>query len=338
MSSFNYTIAIDAMGGENSPRKVIEGISLFLKEDSDIYFNIFGKENLIRNEINKYKNIVNKNYKIINCETQIEDKDSVRDAIKVGKESSMWKAIESVKNKESHLIISSGNTGALLVISKLLIKMIDGIDKPAIAGLWPNFKGVSVVLDLGANIEFNEKNYIEFSKIGAELYRSIFDKKDPIVSLLNVGSEEIKGHEELKNAFTNLTNNKNNFIFDGYIEGNHIKDGNVDVIITDGFSGNIALKTAEGTVNYITTEIKKIFSNSLFGKVCYLFSLPLFKKIKQTLDPRKYNGGIFLGLNAPVIKSHGSADSFAFFYSIKLSAKILRGGLVNRIKSNFENE
>jgi len=338
MSSFNYIIAIDAMGGENSPKKVIEGISLFLKEDKNIYFNIFGKENLIIREISYYKNITSQNYKIINCESQVEDKNSVRDAIKVGKNSSMWKAIESVKNKESDLIISSGNTGALLVISKLLIKMMDGIDKPAIAGLWPTFKNVSVVMDLGANIEFNEKNYVEFSKIGAELYRSIFDKKDPTVSLLNVGSEEIKGHEELKNAFNTLTNGKNNFIFNGYIEGNHIKDGDVDVIITDGFSGNIALKTAEGTVNFITTEIKKIFSNSLFGKLCYLLSFPLFKRIKQTLDPRKYNGGIFLGLNAPVIKSHGSADSLAFFYSIKLSAKILRGGLVKRIKSNFENE
>ena len=338
MSSFNYIIAIDAMGGENSPKKVIEGISLFLKEDKNIYFNIFGKENLIIREISYYKNITSQNYKIINCESQVEDKNSVRDAFKVGKNSSMWKAIESVKNKESDLIISSGNTGALLVISKLLIKMMDGIDKPAIAGLWPTFKNVSVVMDLGANIEFNEKNYVEFSKIGAELYRSIFDKKDPTVSLLNVGSEEIKGHEELKNAFNTLTNGKNNFIFNGYIEGNHIKDGDVDVIITDGFSGNIALKTAEGTVNFITTEIKKIFSNSLFGKLCYLLSFPLFKRIKQTLDPRKYNGGIFLGLNAPVIKSHGSADSLAFFYSIKLSAKILRGGLVKRIKSNFENE
>ena len=338
MSSFNYTIAIDAMGGEHSPSKVIQGISLFLKEDKEFFFNIFGKEALIIKEISQYKNILPQNYKIINCETQIEDKNSVRDAIKVGKNSSMWKAIESVKNKESHLVVSSGNTGALLVISKLLIKMMDGIDKPAIAGLWPNFKGVSVVMDLGANIEFNEKNYVEFSKIGAELYRSIFNKKDPTVALLNVGSEEIKGHEELKNAFNNLSNGKNNFNFAGYIEGNHIKDGDVDVVITDGFSGNIALKTAEGTVNFITTEIKKIFSNSFFGKLCYLLSFPLFKKVKQTLDPRKYNGGIFLGLNAPVIKSHGSADGLAFFYSIKLSAKILNGGLVKRIKNNFENE
>ena len=250
----------------------------------------------------------------------------------------MWRAIDSVNKKDSDLIVSSGNTGALLVISKLLIKMIKGIDKPAIAGLWPNFKDTSIVMDLGANIEFNEKNYLDFSKIGAELYKVIFDKAEPVVALLNVGSEEVKGHEELKNSFTKLTNQKNNFLFHGYVEGNQIKDGNVDVIITDGFSGNIALKTAEGTVNYITSEIKKIYSSSIFGKFCYLISFFIFKKIKKTLDPRKYNGGIFLGLNAPVVKSHGDADSLAFYYSLKLSTKILRGNLLKSIKLNFKND
>ena len=165
MTGFDYIIAVDAMGGDNSPNKIVEGISLFLKEDKNIFFNIYGKEDLIKKSLEKFSNISSDNCKIFNCETKIEDKNSVRDAIKVGKDSSMWRAIDSVKNKESHLIISSGNTGALLVISKLLIKMMDDIDKPAIAGLWPNLKGTSIVLDLGANIEFNEKNYIEFSKI-----------------------------------------------------------------------------------------------------------------------------------------------------------------------------
>ncbi len=338
MNGFDYIIAIDAMGGDNSPDKIIEGLSLFLKEDKNIFFNIYGKEDSIKKSLQKFKKINHKNYKIFNCEDKIEDKNSVRESIKVGKDSSMWRAIESVKDKESHLVISSGNTGALLVISKLLIKMIDGIDKPAIAGLWPNFKGTSIFLDLGANIEFNEKNYIEFSTIGAELYKVIFDKQNPTVGLLNVGSEEIKGHEELKSSFKKLSERKNNFIFHGYLEGNQIKDGNVDVIVTDGFSGNIALKTAEGTVDFITREIKNIFTNSLFGKFCYLISYFIFKKIKKNLDPRKYNGGIFLGLNGPVIKSHGSADGLAFYYSLKLSAKILRGNLVKRIKVNLENE
>ena len=338
MSSFNYSIAIDAMGGSNSPDKVIEGISFFLKEEKDFFFNIYGDEKKIKLSLLKYKINNSKNFKIFDCNDIIKDTYSVRESIKFGKDSSMWKSIESVKNKESQLIISSGNTGALLVISKLLIKMIDGIDKPALAGLWPNLYGTSIVLDLGANIEFNEKNYLDFSKIGAELYRVIYEKENPSVALLNVGSEEIKGHEELKNSFNTLNYQKNNFTFRGYIEGNQIKDGFSDVIITDGFSGNIALKTAEGTVNFINSEIKKIFSSSIFGKICYLFSYPLFSKIKKNLDPRKYNGGIFLGLNAPVIKSHGSADSLAFYYSIKLSSKILKGKLIQKIKTNFSNE
>jgi len=338
MSSFNYTIAIDAMGGENSPDKVIEGLKFFLDEEKDIFFNLYGDEVLIKKSLVKFNLKFIKNLKIINCTTQIHDKNSVRESIKVGKDSSMWKAIDSVKEKKNDLIISSGNTGALLVISKLLIKMIPGIDKPALAGLWPNLNSTSIVLDLGANIEFNEKNYLDFSKIGSELYSVIFEKKMPNVALLNVGSEEIKGHDELKNSFAKLNSQLNNFNFHGYIEGNQIKDGIADVIVTDGFSGNIALKTAEGTVNFINTQIKKIFSSSVFSKLCYLICLPIFKKIKKNIDPRKYNGGIFLGLNAPVIKSHGSADSLAFYYSLKLSAKILKGDLVNKIKNNFSND
>jgi len=159
-----------------------------------------------------------------------------------------------------------------------------------------------------------------------------------VVGLLNVGSEEIKGHEELKNSFNSLKIMNNNFKFYGYLEGNQIKDGLVDVIVTDGFTGNIALKTAEGTVNYITTEIKKIFSATIYSKLCYLFSYSVFKKVKKNIDPRKYNGGIFLGLNAPVVKSHGSADALAFFYSIKLASKILKGNLIKKIKLNFQND
>jgi len=337
MSVENYTIAVDAMGGENAPDKVIHGIKIFLNEEKNFFFNIFGNEDLIISSLNKY-NVKTNNIKIINCTTQIDDNNSVRDSIKIGKDSSMWRAISSVKKKESDLIISSGNTGALLVISKLILKMIDGIDKPALAGLWPNLKQTSIVLDLGANIDFNEKNYLDFSKIGAELFKSLFDKSKPSVGLLNVGSEEIKGHEELKNAYNILNSNENEFEFMGYIEGNEIKDGNIDVVVTDGFSGNIALKTAEGTVNFINKEIKKIFSSSIFGKLCYMISFPIFKNIKKNLDPRKYNGGIFLGLNAPVIKSHGSADEIAFYYSIKLSSKILKGKFIDRIKKNFTND
>lgn len=337
MPIYAHRVAIDAMGGQDFPDKVIEGLSFFLKEQDNFFFNIFGDETKILNSLKKYKIQNFSNYKIFNCTKQIEDKTSVRDSIRLGKDTSMWKAIESVDKKKSELIISSGNTGALLIISKLIIKMIDGIDKPALAGLWPNNKGTSIVLDLGANIEFNKKNYIDFSNIGSELFRVLFNKDNPTVGLLNVGSEEIKGHDELKSSYQELKFNHKGFNFYGYLEGNQIKDGIVDVVVTDGFTGNIALKTAEGTVNYINKEIKKIFSTSIFGKFCYLFSYPVFKKIKLNLDPRKYNGGIFLGLQAPVIKSHGSANSLAFYYSLKLSAKILEGNLIKKIKMKFVN-
>jgi len=337
MSIYDFSIAIDAMGGDNSPDKVIEGLSFYLREDDRIFFNIFGDEDLIKKSISRFK-IQNNLYKIFHCSTYIQDKDSVRNSIKIGKDTSMWRAIDSVKKNESGLIISSGNTGALLVISKLILKMIDEIDKPALAGLWPNHKGTSIVLDLGANIEFSEKNYIDFSRIGAELYNVLFKKEKPNVGLLNVGSEEIKGHEELKNAFNALNKLKTSFNFNGYLEGNQIKDGDFDVIVTDGFSGNISLKTAEGSVNFINKEIKKIFSSSIYGKLCYLFSYFIFKSIKKNLDPRKYNGGIFLGLNAPVIKSHGGADSLAFYYSVKLGVKILKGNLIEKIKKSLNND
>ncbi len=214
--------------------------------------------------------------------------------------------------------------------------MINGVDKPALAAIWPNFKDYSIVLDLGANIECTEDNLVEFSILGSELYKTIFNKNVVLTGLLNIGSEEIKGNDSIKNAHLKLQKNKSlNFTYNGYIEGNEIKNGDVNVIVTDGFTGNVALKTAEGTANFITTEIKKSFSSSILSKIGYLFSYFAFKEIKKKLDPRKYNGAIFLGLNAPVIKSHGGADAFAFYNSLNLSYQIINGNLVNKIKNNF---
>ena len=216
--------------------------------------------------------------------------------------------------------------------------MIEGLDKPALAGIWPNFKNFSIVLDLGANVECSDKNLVEFSIMGSELYKAIYNKDDVIAGLLNIGSEEIKGNEQIKNAHIKLEESKNlNFNYRGYVEGNEIKNGEVHVIVTDGFTGNIALKTAEGTANFITTEIKQSFSKSFFSKIGYIFSYFAFKEIKKKLDPRRYNGAIFLGLNAPVIKSHGGADAYAFYNSLDLSFRILNGSLINKIKKNFIN-
>ena len=243
----------------------------------------------------------------------------------------MWKTIESLKDKNADISLSAGNTGALLVISRLQLNTIEGINKPALAALWPNENNMNVVLDLGANIECNEKNLVDFSCMGSALFKSLFENSNPRVALLNVGLEENKGNEVLKKTFSILKNEKvKNFKFCGYIEGNHIMDGDTDVIVTDGFTGNVALKTAEGTANFITQNLKKSLN-----KFSILMSYTSLKKFKDKLDPRKYNGAIFLGLEKPVVKSHGGTDSIGFAHSIDVCNKIVKANLIEKIKANL---
>ena len=205
--------------------------------------------------------------------------------------------------------------------------------------IYLNKKGMNVVLDLGANIECSEQNLIDFAELGSALYKSLFINDKPKVSLLNIGSEEIKGTEVLKNTSKRLKmlSSDDNFIYQGYIEGNNMMDGNSNVIITDGFTGNVALKTAEGTAKFITEKLKSSLTESLMSKFSILFSYFALKKFKNKLDPRKYNGAIFLGLNGPVVKSHGGIDSKGFFHSIDLCYKIVKGNLMSEIKKNLEH-
>ena len=329
------TIAVDAMGGESSPKKTIEGISLHSKTSNNTYYNIFGNEKLINPIISKYK-ISSSRYKIIHTENVIEDTDTALGAAKKGKDTSLWLAMESLKKDESDSVVSAGNTGALFVIAKLNLEMITNIDKPALSALWPNKNGMNVVLDLGANIECNEKNLIDFSVMGSALHKSLFDNEETKVALLNIGSEELKGNTVIKNTYQKLNEEKNNlFEFCGYIEGNQIMDGNVNVIVTDGFTGNIALKTAEGTANFITSELKKSMTSNLLGKFSSLLNIKNLQNFKKKLDPRLYNGAILLGLNKPVIKSHGSTDAIGFANSLKVSEKVINGRLIDKIRENI---
>jgi len=330
-------IAVDAMGGENSPKKIVDGIELSLKESNENFFKLYGNKDKLNFLVNKKPEI--KNYcEIIHCDNHIEDKESPLTAAKKSKSTSMWQSIESQNIGKSQITLSAGNTGALLILSRLILSMIDGIEKPALAGLWPNKIGTNVVLDLGANIECNDKDLIDFSSMGAALYKSLYPVDNPKIALLNVGLEEIKGHEEIKKAYQHLKKwTKKNFEFHGYIEGNHIMDGNVNVIVTDGFTGNIALKTAEGTANFITKYLKENLSKGLLNKVSLLFSYNVLKKFKEQLDPRKYNGAILLGLSGPVVKSHGSTDSRGLANSIKMCNKIVKGKLIEKIKKYLSN-
>ena len=323
-------IAIDTMGGENSPKKIIDGIEISLKKNQENFFYLYGKKDLIEKEINT-NSLVKKNSEIIHTEDVILDDESPLTGAKKSKNTSMWKSIESLKEKKSDICLSAGNTGALLVISRLLLKTITGISKPALAALWPNQNNMTVVLDLGANIDCNEKNLVDFACMGSALFKSLFMNSSPKISLLNVGLEEYKGNDVLRKTFSILKENKTkNFEFSGYIEGNHIMDGNIDVIVTDGFTGNIALKTAEGTANFITKNLK----DSL-NKISILLSYSSLKKFKNKLDPRKYNGAIFLGLQSPVVKSHGSTDSVGFAHSINVCNKIVKANLIEKIESNL---
>ena len=332
--SDSVKIAVDAMGGDNSPKKVIDGIIHNHQKNNNIFFKIFGNKKEIEKLIEKKINP--NNFEIIHTENSVLSTDSPLEAAKRGKDTSMWLAIESVKKKEADIIISAGNTGALLVIAKLNLKMIENIDKPALSALWPNKSGMSVVLDLGANIECSSKNLFDFSIMGASLYTSLYPNKKPNIGLLNIGSEELKGNEVIKDTFKILNEKKSsNYDFAGYIEGNQIMDGDINVIISDGFTGNIALKTAEGTANFIIKELKKSMTSSFLGKISSFLNYSNLNKFKKRLDPRLYNGAIFLGLDSPVVKSHGGTDFIGFSNSLDVCDKIIKGNLIEKIKRNI---
>ncbi len=334
-------IAIDLMGGERSPDKNLEGANLFLernKKATDCFFYFFGDESQVKKKISKYKHLKN-NYKLFDSKIVVSDDLSALSTIKKGKNSSMWNSIQSQINLGADVTLSAGNTGVLLVMSKMILKTMEDVDKPALAGLWPNKKNMNVVLDLGANVECSEKNLIDFSEMGSALFKSLFPDEKAKVSLLNIGVEETKGTELLRGSYSKLKklDKFGDFEFKGYIEGNKITNGDSNVIVTDGFTGNVALKTAEGTANFLTNTLKESLSENLFSKISIIFSYFSLKKFKNKLDPRKYNGAIFLGLKGPVVKSHGATDGLGFSYSVELCYKIAKGKLIEKIKNNLSH-
>jgi glycerol-3-phosphate acyltransferase PlsX len=327
-------IAVDAMGGDGSPKKTIDGIIHHYKNNKDTFYQIFGDQDQIKKLIDE--KLPNNAFELTHTKDVVKGTDSPLEGAKRGKKTSMWLAIESVKNKNSDIVVSAGNTGALLVIAKLNLKMIENIDKPALAALWPNKKNMSVVLDLGANIECSAKNLIDFSIMGSSLYRSLYDDANPKVALLNIGSEEIKGHEIIKETYQKLSEKINpDFEFKGYIEGNQLMNGDVNIIVADGFTGNVALKTAEGTANFITSELKKAMTGNLLGKIASFLNISNLNKFKKRLDPRLYNGAIFIGLDSPVIKSHGGTDYIGFSNSLSVCSRIIKGNLIEKIRNNI---
>ena len=335
------TIAIDAMGGENAPHSTIDGLKIFLDKNkglTNVNFKVFGDKDLIELEFKK-KNIKSSKIKVYHSTSVVSDEETPLSAIKKSKNSSMWNSINSQVIDNVDITLSAGNTGVLFVIARMILKTIDEVSKPALAGLWPNKKNVNVVLDLGANVDCNENNLIDFAEMGSALYKSLFPNETPNVALLNIGSEEIKGTEILKKASVEIKKRSHlgDYKFNGYIEGNKIPEGKSNVIVTDGFTGNIALKTAEGTAKFITDSLRESLTKNIISKIGLIFSYFSLKSFKNKFDPRKYNGAIFLGLKGPVVKSHGSTDALGFYYSIDLCYKIIKGDLMKQIKKNLNH-
>ncbi len=334
--SETLVISIDAMGGDNAPQSVIEGVSLIAKKEPSVFFFLYGDETQIKKLADEYK-IPDTRYKIHHTTDVIRGDAKPSIAIRSGRESSMWKAIMSVRNGYSKAVVSAGNTGALMAMSKICLGTLPGIDRPAIAAVLPTSKTPLVALDLGANAECNSQNLVEFAIMGHVLHRVLYKTKQPTVGLLNIGSEETKGRDEIREAATTLKALEDKINFIGFVEGNDICAGKADVIVSDGFSGNIALKTIEGTAKFITTILKKTIKQSLVSKIGFLLATPALLKMKKEMDPRNYNGAMFLGLKGISVKSHGGADAYAFACALESAIHMAKNDLCNKIKEELRH-
>jgi phosphate acyltransferase len=332
-------ISIDLMGGTGAPHCVIEGLENICTKYEDIRFVLYGRESDVSHLLGKTVLLKGRST-FINCDDVVSDYEQPVKALKSGKKSSMWAAVNAVKNKEADVCISSGSTGALMVMAKMVLGSLPGIKRPAIVSIYPNIKHGSVMLDFGANTECDEHTLLQFAVMGCCYARIMLKKSEPSVGILNVGVEEYKGRDIDKRAFKLLKDSTLNFY--GFIEGNDLSAGTVDVVVTDGFTGNIVLKTSEGVGKICRTYMKEAFMSSLLSKIGAFFAKSALKSLAKKVDPRNYNGAMFIGLNGIVIKSHGSSDSFAFSNAveaaIKLSKQCINDDISNMLESYYTEE
>ncbi len=325
------TIAVDGMGGDAGPEMVVPGLAISLERNPDIRFLIFGDETALKPHLDQHPNLM-KSCEVVHTEVAVAMDDKPSQALRRGRRSSsMWLAISAVKDGDAQAAISAGNTGALMAMAKVILKTMAGIERPAIAAIWPTVKGESVVLDVGATIGVDSKMLVEFAVMGEAMARTIFGLQRPTVGLLNIGVEEVKGLEEIRIAGRLLKEANLPIEYCGFIEGSDIGQGKADVVVTEGFSGNIALKTAEGTAKQIAEWLRAAMSRTLLARIGYVFARGAFRVLREKLDPRTMNGGVFLGLNGIVVKSHGGTDGFGFASAIDLALDMARNDLVARI-------
>ncbi len=336
MSEGQVEIAIDAMGGENSPYKVLKGAEIFLQKEKNTKIIFFGDKVIIEQCIKKL-NLNIFNYKVVNTEDVISDEDSVNIILRSKKNSSIYKALEFAKNNSNSGFVSSGSTAAIMILSRLHMGMIEGIDRPAICSLVPTKKNYSLMLDLGANVIVSGSNLFQFALMGFSYYSIINKNTKPKIGILNIGTENNKGLEFLQEAADLILSSFLKEYFIGFIEPNKITSGDCDIIISDGYTGNIMLKSAEGISNFITSNLKDIYNKSLINKISYKLIEKDLKKLKDQVNPDIYNGATLIGLNGISVKSHGNANPVAFSYALKQCHNFIKNDLNKKIINSVKN-
>ena len=327
-------IALDAMGADHGPAVVVAGAELALQRHPGSAFLFFGNGSLIAPLIDARAELKSVS-RLVHTDIAVRMEDKPSQALRYGRwKSSMWLAIDAVKKGEADMAVSGGNTGALMAMSKFNLKTLPGIERPAIAALWPTLRGESIVLDVGASIGADAGHLVDLAVMGAATARILFGLDRPTVGLLNIGVEEAKGLEQVREASRILREeNLPDLDYRGFVEGDDIGRGKVDVVVTEGFAGNIALKTAEGTARQIGEYLRGAMNSSLRARIGYLFARPAFRQLRERMDPRHANGGVFLGLNGIVIKSHGGADAEGFAAAIELGHGVVRDELLAKIRA-----
>lgn len=327
-------ISVDAMGGDRGPAAVVAGISRSAKKNPDIAFILHGPEKELKKLVRKKKPLAGR-VEIRDCEGVVSMEDKPSQVMRRGKSTSMWSAIESVRNGEADVVVSCGNTGALMMLSVVRLRKLPGVNRPAIAVLWPSrsASGFNIMLDVGADIRADENDLLQYALMGASYARNGMELKRPRIGLLNVGTEEHKGRSELKLAHDMIAENAEaaQFDFVGFVEGGDIPGDVADVIVTDGFTGNIALKTGEGTASLIGSLLKEAFKFSPLSRLAALLAYTSLQRLNKRIDPRRVNGGVFLGLNGTVVKSHGSSDATGVSAAVKLAFKLSQSGFSEKL-------
>ncbi|MBC9878216.1 phosphate acyltransferase PlsX [Bradyrhizobium sp. INPA01-394B] len=332
-------IALDAMGGDAGAAVVIPGAAISLGRHRDTEFLLVGDRAKIEPELDRHPQL-KAAAKIIHTDVAVSGSDKPSQALRRGrKTSSMWLAIDAVKKGEADVAVSAGNTGALMAMARFHLRTLPGIDRPAISAIWPTRRGESVVLDLGATIGGDAHHLVSLAIMGAAMVSVVFDKRRPTVGLLNIGTEEIKGHEEIREAGEMLrAMNLPELDYIGFVEGDGIGKGMADVIVTEGYAGNIALKAAEGTARQMADLLRNEIQRSWLSRLGYLFARNAFQALRDKMDPNKSNGGVLLGLNGLVVKSHGGINAEGFAYAIDVGYEMAHYDLLNKINQMLNRE